>query len=398
MKHRQFRLGTSMAVAGLCILPFTAFAAQGDWIVRGGAGLVDPDSDSLTTSFGELEADSATGLTGEVTYMFADHWGVELLATSAFSHDISVKSGGSETDIASFSEVLPTLSLQYHFNPEGTLRPYIGAGLNYTMFFDEELNGQVPNASLSLDNGFGLAGQIGLDWGLGENWFVNAAVRYIDVETSTKLTSATDPSLNYGDLGDADFNPWVYQLQIGYRFRTAAPAVAATAAAAAAAPAVAAEPPPPPPPPPPPADSDGDGVVDASDQCPDTPKGDRVGSHGCSCEGSRQVQFAVDSADLTDEGRATLDEAADTLKRMKFEAGTVIGHTDNSGAEEYNQKLSERRAETVARYLESKGIAVGRLTFSGAGETQPIADNATKEGRAQNRRVVLKRTDCDAPR
>ena len=86
------------------------------------------------------------------------------------------------------------------------------------------------------------------------------------------------------------------------------------------------------------------------------------------------------------------------LTRLKFVAGTVVGHTDSSGSDAYNQKLSERRAQTVAGYLEGKGIAVGRLTASGAGESEPIADNKTKEGRAQNRRVVLKRTDCDAPK
>jgi OOP family OmpA-OmpF porin len=85
------------------------------------------------------------------------------------------------------------------------------------------------------------------------------------------------------------------------------------------------------------------------------------------------------------------------LARLKFVSGTVVGHTDSSGAEAYNQKLSERRAQAVADYLQAKGIATGRLTASGAGESQPIADNKTADGRALNRRVVLKRTDCDQP-
>lgn len=73
----------------------------------------------------------------------------------------------------------------------------------------------------------------------------------------------------------------------------------------------------------------------------------------------------------------------------------TYGHTDSTGSDTYNQSLSERRAKTVARYLEGKGIAVGRLTTSGAGESKPIADNATKEGRAKNRRVVLSRTHLE---
>jgi OOP family OmpA-OmpF porin len=89
---------------------------------------------------------------------------------------------------------------------------------------------------------------------------------------------------------------------------------------------------------------------------------------------------------------------AERLTQLKFVSGTVVGHTDSTGSEAYNQRLSERRAQSVASYLEGKGIAVGRLTATGAGESQPIADNGTREGRAQNRRVVLTRTDCDAPK
>ncbi len=144
-------------------------------------------------------------------------------------------------------------------------------------------------------------------------------------------------------------------------------------------------------------DSDGDGVANADDQCPDTPKGDRVGPFGCSCDVVRQVQFANNSAELTDEGKAALDELAETLTRLKFMSGTVVGHTDSSGSEAYNQALSERRAQTVADYLQAKGTGGGRLAVSGAGESEPVADNSTAEGRAQNRRVVLKRTDCEAP-
>ena len=190
---------------------------------------------------------------------------------------------------------------------------------------------------------------------------------------------------------DADKNLTDILFNLGFSVALGTKAAPVVAAVPVAAAVVA------PPPPPPPADSDGDGVVDGSDQCPDTPKGDRVGPQGCTCDIVRQVQFALNSADLTAEGKATLDEMAGNLTRLKFVAGSVIGHTDSSGAEAYNQKLSERRAQTVASYLEGKGIAVGRMSASGAGESEPIADNKTKEGRAQNRRVVLKRTDCDKP-
>jgi OOP family OmpA-OmpF porin len=202
----------------------------------------------------------------------------------------------------------------------------------------------------------------------------------------------TGPS-SQGFTGSS-LNDWLvnvgFQVALGSK---AAPVVAAAPVAAAVAAA-----PPPPPPPPPPADTDGDGVVDTADQCPDTPKGDRVGPQGCSCDITRQLQFALNSAELTAGDKVILDEVIENLKRLKFVSGTVVGHTDSSGSDAYNQKLSERRANTVARYLEERGIAAGRLAISGAGESEPIADNKTAEGRAQNRRVVLKRTDCDAPK
>ena len=75
----------------------------------------------------------------------------------------------------------------------------------------------------------------------------------------------------------------------------------------------------------------------------------------------------------------------------------MVGYTDSTGTDEYNLGLSERRAQSVSTYLQGKGIAVGRLAASGAGKADPIGDNETEEGRALNRRVVIKRTDCDKP-
>jgi outer membrane protein OmpA-like peptidoglycan-associated protein len=166
-------------------------------------------------------------------------------------------------------------------------------------------------------------------------------------------------------------------------------------------PVVAAAPPPPPaprpapPPPAPPKDSDGDGVVDANDLCPGTAPGTRVGPHGCDCDVTIQLQFAFDSAELTDADKAELDRAAQRLIDLRFVSGTAEGHTDSMGDEAYNQGLSERRAQAVVDYLATKGVARDRFKVVGLGETKPIADNATEAGRALNRRVVLRRTDCD---
>lgn len=102
------------------------------------------------------------------------------------------------------------------------------------------------------------------------------------------------------------------------------------------------------------------------------------------------VNFEHDSAKLTASSTATLDDAITTLQRRSDINVEVAAHTDSQGTDEYNMGLSERRAASVMAYLTSHGIDAGRLTSKGYGESQPIADNKTKEGRAENRRVELR--------
>lgn len=189
------------------------------------------------------------------------------------------------------------------------------------------------------------------------------------------------------------------------------------------APAPAAAPEPPPPPPPPPADedqdgvpdsrdrcpgtatgtvvdadgceldSDGDGVVDSTpDECPRTPPETRIDARGCELEAEIElpfVTFEFDSDRLQPEGFATLDQAITTLRMNPDLAIEVAGHTDSVGSAAYNLSLSERRAETVRRYLVDNGVT-NVLTARGYGEGEPVANNGTEAGRAENRRVVLR--------
>jgi outer membrane protein OmpA-like peptidoglycan-associated protein len=146
-------------------------------------------------------------------------------------------------------------------------------------------------------------------------------------------------------------------------------------------------PPPPPPPPPPPK---------PAPLCPEHPPGVKVDKYGCACDVSQEVHFAFDSAELTDQDKALLDDMIVKLKKLNFVDGEVGGYTDSTGTSAYNHKLSERRAQAVADYLQAHGISGGRMTVKGYGEENPVASNATEEGRAHNRRVVLHRTDCVA--
>jgi len=102
------------------------------------------------------------------------------------------------------------------------------------------------------------------------------------------------------------------------------------------------------------------------------------------------VNFEHDSAKLTASSTVTLDEAIATLQRRSDIHVEVAAHTDSQGSDDYNMGLSERRAASVMEYLTSHGVDAGRLTAKGYGESQPIADNKTKEGRAENRRVELR--------
>jgi outer membrane protein OmpA-like peptidoglycan-associated protein len=102
------------------------------------------------------------------------------------------------------------------------------------------------------------------------------------------------------------------------------------------------------------------------------------------------VTFAVDSAAIDPAFQTTLGNVADTLSRYEKSYVDVLGHTDSTGSDAYNQALSERRAESVANFLANSGVQRARLATRGYGESQPIASNSTEQGRAANRRVEIK--------
>jgi outer membrane protein OmpA-like peptidoglycan-associated protein len=132
-------------------------------------------------------------------------------------------------------------------------------------------------------------------------------------------------------------------------------------------------------------DSDGDGVPDDRDKCPNTPKGVKVNADGC--WELKGVFFDTDKAVIKDP--RALDEAVAIMKANPKITGEVHGHTDNTGSEAHNQKLSEARARAVRDYFIKQGIAPERIRAKGFGETNPVASNDTIEGRAMNRRVEL---------
>jgi len=137
-----------------------------------------------------------------------------------------------------------------------------------------------------------------------------------------------------------------------------------------------------------PKDSDGDGVIDSLDKCPNTPTVVKVvDKNGCIKDMNLQIHFAFDSYKVNEASKVKVKEFAEFLKQVPIYEVTIIGHTDSKGPESYNMKLSVKRANAVRELLIKEGIDSKILKIKGMGETQPIATNKTREGRAKNRRI-----------
>lgn len=108
------------------------------------------------------------------------------------------------------------------------------------------------------------------------------------------------------------------------------------------------------------------------------------------------VTFGFDSSELTMSARSALNNVAQILQQYPDTRVNIAGHTDSTGNASYNQTLSERRAESVGNYLAQSGVSWSRLNMSGYGQSQPVASNATEQGRAQNRRVEITLTPIES--
>jgi OmpA-OmpF porin, OOP family len=140
-------------------------------------------------------------------------------------------------------------------------------------------------------------------------------------------------------------------------------------------------------------DSDGDGVVDEKDECPDTPAGDRVDGRGCSLDKIielKGVTFEFDKTRLRPDAVTILDWATEILKKYPDMQVEIAGHTDSIGSDEYNQRLSEGRAQAVKDYFIGQGVPDSQMSIRGYGESEPRDTNDTAEGRERNRRVELR--------
>ena len=225
------------AIFAALTLPITGFAHEaGDILVRAGVTNVAPDDSSSNilvggadfalggATVGPVSVDSNAQLGLNLAYFITPNINIEVLAATPFSHDIDI--AGGDINLGKTKHLPPTVTANYYFlDASSKFQPYIGAGLNYTVFFDEEFNQGTVDviegaagavvSDLSLDASFGFSAQIGADYEVSEGIYVNASVRYIDIETEADFKVAGS---DIGKIETVDINPWVYTVSVAYKF------------------------------------------------------------------------------------------------------------------------------------------------------------------------------------
>jgi len=214
----------SILAITLLSLSLPSLANQaGDILVRGGVTMVSPDSGKTSVFLDgadsglALSPDNDTQLGLNFVYFFDSNWAIELLAATPFSHDIKLHDGATTTSLADSKQLPPTLSALYYFDTNSAFKPYVGLGINYTVFFDNSFTNAYSEAGfndLDLDNSFGYAVQVGADYDLGDNWSVNISARYIDISTDASFTVGETTK----GSATVDVNPMVYSVMLGYKF------------------------------------------------------------------------------------------------------------------------------------------------------------------------------------
>jgi len=212
----------SLAISGSAIA-----YEKGDLIVRGGFTNVSPNDDASNIFAGgadlgvSLNVDSNTQLGLNIAYFVTDNLNIEVLAATPFKHDVNFSVAdplSTGNQLGEVKHLPPSVTANYYFmDSSSAFQPYIGAGLNFTIIFDEKFTNANKTAGLTnldLDNSFGLTAQIGADFKIDDKWHLNASVRYIDIDTeaSFKVGGAD------GYVSDIQIDPTVITVSLGYTF------------------------------------------------------------------------------------------------------------------------------------------------------------------------------------
>jgi len=313
----------------------------------------------------ERDLDNAATFIGGLEYRYNQRWGSEISIMSS-SPELP---GGSDVDLLQVG-----IDGLYFFDGDDTYEAFWILGL----------------ANADFDGGIGselqLHGGAGIRFFLNDQWSMRAVGKVIHGEEDSTLDTLLSVGLSYAFGQTASTKPMAKPMAV---------------------------------------DSDGDGVLDSSDQCPNTPAGVRVDAMGCALDGDGdgvadykdqcpttpagrevdergckfvltstvdielKVNFPTNSAEVGEEYRAEVEKVAMFLKKYGAVNAQIEGHTDDRGAASYNKSLSQRRADSVKALLVGHyGIDAGRVSAIGYGEEKPMADNGNSDGRRANRRVV----------
>jgi outer membrane protein len=235
----KFKMKKSLLVVALlsAFAPMLAQAEAGDIVVRLRAAYVNPDEKSKLgeTVNGALGAGTMTANSNlavgnntipelDISYYITKNIAAELILATGTRHKVSVvgDSAGNvgNQELGKVNLLPPTLTAQWHFNPDQTIDPYIGAGLNYTHSFDRNLtfaSGALSGDEIRIERDmFGLVAQAGVDINLGSGWLINADVKYVDVSTDVKTRA--NSSAAWVKIDKLDINPWIFGVGIGKKF------------------------------------------------------------------------------------------------------------------------------------------------------------------------------------
>ncbi len=233
MKKTIFLLALSSSFT-----PLLASAEAGDWVVRARAVNVSPNEDSklgktvnnllsgaVMSPGAELAVSDKVIPELDISYYFTKNIAAELILAVGTRHNVSIQDDNLATignqPLGSVNLLPPTLTAQWHFNPDQTFDPYIGAGINYTIMLDRDAKGSagaINGNKIKIDrDSWGPALQAGFDINLKDGWLINADLKYVWLDTDVKLKGAATGN-RWQKVDSLDINPWVIGIGIGKKF------------------------------------------------------------------------------------------------------------------------------------------------------------------------------------
>lgn len=228
----------ALSIATALVSPMLAHAEAGDWVVRLRAVNVSPNESSdlgkdvnnllgapVMSSGAELTVSDKVIPELDISYYFTKHIAAELILALGTRHNVSIEDDAvgvvGNQGLGSVNLLPPTLTAQWHFNPDQMIDPYVGAGINYTIMLDRNLKGSagaINGNKIKIDSdSWGWALQAGVDINLKDGWLINADIKYIDLDTSVKLKGAVTAN-TWRKIDSLDINPWVVGIGVGKKF------------------------------------------------------------------------------------------------------------------------------------------------------------------------------------